>query len=483
MDERSSRPPHRRIAASAVILACVGAVMLAPRLWAQTGETATPRPGAGIWEQFLHYFPFGMISGIAALLFVSGFFSAVEVAFFSLHRVKLRAMAAETSLSSRLITALMRHPGQLLNSILIGNMTTNIVIGVLLPARLENFLESAIGMGVIVSSILTVLVSTVLVLFVSEITPKVFAVSFAEPLARAASLPMLVADWVFAPARWASLRFTELLFRVTRFNDIPPAPFMTDEEIISVLADSEGQGVIEETKGQMIQAILESGDANLKTILVPRHEIVAIAREAGVGQALELFRRHSFSRMPVYQDDLDHVTGVIVAKDLLPYVVRGELNRPIGPLARRASFVPETMTIREFIRYSQRKHMHLSIVVDEYGGTEGLITLDDAIEEVVGEIRDAAKVNGKRYKRLARGSYRVEGSMPLDDLSRLLGVEFESEEHETAAGYVMDHAGKIPERGDVIERNGVQFTVEDVRGKRVETLRVETHRPRQEQPR
>ena len=130
--------------------------------------------------------------------------------------------------------------------------------------------------------------------------------------------------------------------------------------------------------------------------------------------------------MPVFQDDLDHITGVLVAKDLLPYVIRGELERPIGPIARRANFVPETMTIREFIRYSQRKHMHMSIAVDEYGGTEGLVTLDDALEEVVGDIRDAAAVNGKQYKRIARGCYRVEGSMALDDLSRLIGVDFES---------------------------------------------------------
>ncbi len=481
MDERSSRSAHRRFAGAAIAVAVVSVAVLVPRPWAQSSGTDS---NATIWDLFLQHFRPWTIIAIGTLLFVSAFFSAVEVAFFSLHRVRLRAMAAETGLSGRLITALMRHPAQLLNTILIGNMTTNIVIGVLLPTRLEDFLESVAGIGVILSSVITVLVSTVLVLFVSEITPKVLAVSLAEPIARVSSLPMLLIDWVFAPARWASIRFTELLFRITRFNDIPPAPFMTDEEIISVLADSEGQGVIEETEGQMIQAILESGDANLKTILVPRHEIIAIERSAGMGQALEVFRRHSFSRMPVYQDDLDHITGVLVAKDLLPYVVRGELDRPIGPLARRASFVPETMTLREFIRYSQRKHMHLSIVVDEYGGTEGLITLDDALEEVVGEIRDAAKVNGKRYKRLARGSYRIEGSMPLDDLSRLLGVEFESKEHATAAGFVIDHAGKIPERGDVVERDGVHFTVEDVQGKRVETLRVETRKQRpQEQPR
>jgi CBS domain containing-hemolysin-like protein len=395
------------------------------------------------------------------------------VAFFSLHRVRLRAMASEGGLTGRLITDLMRHPAQLLGTILIGNMTTNIIIGVLLPARLERYLNATFSLGVVTSSLLTVFIATVLVLFLSEITPKVLAVSIAEPLARMAVVPMSVADRLFGPLRWASLRFTELLFRVTRFNDIPPAPFLTDEEIMSVLADSEGQGVIEEKEGQMIQAIIESGDAYVREILVPRPDVVAIERGANVRDALEVFRTHSYSRMPVYQEDIDHITGMLVAKDLLPCVVRGELDRPIGPLARRACFVPETMSIREFIRYSQRRHMHLSVVVDEYGGTEGLVTLDDAIEEVVGEIRDAAKRGDKRYKRLAKGCFRVDGGLSLHELSRLLGVEFESPEHETVAGYFMDHAGKVPEKGDVFEQEGVLFTVEEIQGRRASAFRVE----------
>jgi len=479
LDDESSRSGRARVAVAGLVVAASATLAVlygAPAAQSLAQDTAAP----DLWASFRAIFSPAILVAIVVLLGVSAFFSAVEVAFFSLHRVRLRAMAAERGVIGRIITSLMRHPAQLLSTILIGNMTTNIVIGVLLPARLELLLESA-GVGTIAANVITVLIATVLVLFVSEITPKVLAVSLAEPLARISAVPVLIIDWVLAPARWASMRVTELLFRITRFNDIPLAPFMTDEEIISVLADSEGHGVIQEKEGQMIQAIIESGDAQLREILVPRHEIVAIERSANVGQALELVRRHSFSRMPVYQDDLDHITGVIVAKDLLPYIVRGELERPIGPLARRASFVPETMTIREFIRYSQRKHMHLSIAVDEYGGTEGLVTLDDALEEVVGDIHDAATVNGKRYKRLAKGSYRIEGTMPLGDLNRLIGVDFESTAHETAAGYFMHELGRIPARGDAIERDGVLFTVEEVQGKRVSALRVETRRPRQEQ--
>jgi CBS domain containing-hemolysin-like protein len=143
--------------------------------------------------------------------------------------------------------------------------------------------------------------------------------------------------------------------------------------------------------------------------------------------------------------------------------------------------VPETMSIRDFVKYSQRRHMHLSVVVDEYGGTEGLVTLDDALEEVVGEIRDAAKTNNKRYNRLAKGSYRVEGSLPLSDLSRILGIEIESPEHETVAGFFMERLKKIPKKGDQLEFAGLTFTVDEVDGKRVAALRVEERRLRQEQ--
>jgi putative hemolysin len=454
-------------------------------LWAQAPSSdSAPAPAVPTtWELFWSEFPAGVLLAIVLLLAASAFFSAVEVGFFSLHRVRLRAIASEGGVVGTVITGLMRHPAQLLNTILIGNMTMNIMIGVLLPPRLERFIEAASGLNTITANILTVAIVTVGVLFAAEVSPKVLAVSIAEPIARVSAVPMLMIGWVLAPVRWASLRITEMLFQITRFNDIPPAPFMTDEEIMSVLADSEGQGVIEENEGQMIQKIIESGNAQVKEILVPRPQIVAIDRAAQVGQALELFRRHAFSRMPVFQDDLDHITGVLVAKDLLPYVTRGELERPIGPIARRANFVPETMTIREFIRYSQRKHMHMSIAVDEYGGTEGLVTLDDALEEVVGDIRDAAAVNGKQYKRIARGCYRVEGSIALDDLSRLIGVEFESGAHETAAGYFMHELGRIPAAGDSIERDGVVFTVEEVQGRHASALRVETRRPpRQEQP-
>lgn len=487
MDDDSSSPGIPRVLLSTlVIIGCAALALVTGAPWAQTPEPAQPAQHPSyvpdhLWTHVAENFSFGAALSLLILLGMSAFFSGSEVAFFSIHRVRLRAIAVEPGITGKLVAALMRHPSRLLSTILVGNMLVNVLVSVLLPRRLERVLIDAFAIAPILASVLTVLIATIVLVFFGEISPKVFAVRIAEPFARAAVLPMSGIDWVLAPLRWAAMRFTELLFRVTRFNDIQPAPFMTDEEIISVLTDSEAQGVIEQAEGQMIQAILQSGDAYLREILVPRPEVVAVEREATVWQALSLFRQHAFSRMPVYQEDIDHITGILVAKDLLPYVVRGETERPIGPIARRASFVPEIMTIREFIKYSQRKHMHMSVVVDEYGGTEGLVTLDDAIEEVVGEIRDAAKGPNKRYKRLAKGSYLLDGGMPLDELSELLGVDLKSDEHETIAGFVIDQLGKIPEKGDRIDHAGVAFTVEDVDGKRATSLRADLRRTRQEQ--
>jgi len=473
-------PGPLRIGKTVVWIASIAFVAVMVQL-AGAPVAGSQEPGtADATHGFLHYFPPEILVGLVILTGFSGFFSASEVAFLSIHRVRLRAMQAGNALSGRMVAALLAHPARLLNTILIGNMIMNVLISVLLPARLEAYLGVLWGLSPALNAVLTVCLSTAFLVFFGEITPKVIAVEVSESFARGAAIPMWLADRILAPVRWGSLRFTELLFRLVRFHDILPAPFLTDDELINVLSEGEAHGVIEEEEGQMIQGILVSGDAFLREILVPRHQMVALEREATVAHALGLFRENAFSRMPVYQEDLDHITGVLVAKDLLPYVVRGELDRPVGPIARRPSFVPETMTLRDFIRYSQRRHMHLSIVVDEYGGTEGLVTLDDAIEEVVGDIRDAAVVDSRPYRRVGRGVYIVDGGLPLDELNALLGVSLESEGHETVAGFVIDHLGKVPEKGDRLEHDGARFTVETVDGKRAASLRVETT-PRQQE--
>lgn len=439
-----------------------------PRLYGQPTYSA-PAEQLRAWHEYL---PPSILAAIAVLLLCSAFFSSSETALFSLHKLRLRRMREETDVTGHLIARMLESPGRILTTILVGNMIVNVAIGVILGTRVEDMLRHLYEFPPALSYSLAVLATTgVLVLF-GEIGPKVFAVSASEPLARTVALPLMLIDKIVAPARDALLAITDFLFRVTRFHELRAAPFITDDELRAVLTHGETHGVIEEEERQMIQGILEFSDALLREILVPRPDIVAIPEDATVRGALEVLREHEYSRMPVFRDDLDHITGLLVGKDLLPSVARGELDRPVRELIRPIHFVPETMTVQAFVKDAQGHRAHLAVVVDEYGGTAGIVTLEDAMEEVVGDIMDEGEHEEPEYEQVGEGEYRVDGGFSLDELSELVHIPLEDESHETVAGFLMDQNEKVPEVGDRIEHSGIEFTVEAVDGKRASQVRV-----------
>ncbi|MBM3289900.1 MAG: HlyC/CorC family transporter [Candidatus Hydrogenedentes bacterium] len=291
--------------------------------------------------------------------------------------------------------------------------------------------------------------------------------------------PILAADRLLAPVRNALLGITNLLFKVTRFHEIRAAPFITDEEFKSALTDGEAQGVIEEDERQMIQGILEFSDAQLREILVPRQDAISIAEDATVGEAHALYREHHYSRMPVYRENMDRIVGTLVAKDLLPPISRGELDRNIQGLVRPAHFVPATMTVQQFVRDAQRHRTHIAIVVDEYGGTAGIVTLEDAMEQVVGDIMDEGEQEEPGFTRMEEGVFALDGDFSLDDLNELLGTDLRDKEHETVAGFLMHRSEKVLEIGDTLECEGVRFTVAECEGKRVSSVLVRVLRAQQ----
>lgn len=450
------------------IPACLVVVAVSFASWAADDAIGT---GA---DSIFFYMPISLIISLLFLIVGSAYFSASEVAFFSLHKIRLRSMADSASFASRGVATLMLHPGKLLITILIGNMIVNVLISVLLPTKMVLVFEKIYALPTALAYVLTVILSTFFLVFFGEIMPKVIAVRFSETFAKVAVIPMLVFDKLFNPIRISVLVFTSFLFKITRFDDIKAAPFITDDEFFSVLTESEAQGVIEEEEGQMIQGILESGDAMLREILVPRPDIIAIERSDTVGRALEVFKEHEFSRMPVYEENMDNITGLLLAKDILPFVFKGELDHSLSSLVRDVNFVPLTMTIQAFMRDAQHKRMHLAIVADEFGGTEGLVTLEDAIEEIVGDIQDVSdEPEPPKFTTLSEKVFRVDGGLPLDELSEQLSVNLEDGSHETVAGFFMEHSQKIAEKGDQLVHAGVQFEVEHVDGKRISSFKVE----------
>jgi len=412
----------------------------------------------------------------AVLAGFSAFFSASEVAYFSLHKVKLRAMGESPALLDRLAARHMDQPGALLATLLMGNTIVNVLLGTVLGAPMAEMFERSFMIPTARSYFLSVVVTTAGLLLTCEVFPKVLVLRYNAAFAQAAALPILVVDRLMRPLRAVIMAFVAFLFRVTRFSELPPAPFLTDDEFRAVLEDSEASGVIEEEERQMIQGIIEFSDTTVREILVPRPDMIALCATATAAEALEVVREHEYSRMPVYGNDLDDIVGVLNAKDLLPLVESGKLGTLIQAVARPAHFVPETMSLADFLKTAQRLHSHLALVVDEYGGTRGLVTLQDALREVVGDIGEEDDGLELLCETLGEGRYRVDGALPLEDLENLIGIVVDDEEHTTVAGFLMSKSEKIPEAGDKIVYAGVTFRIEQVREKRVMRVLIDCPR-------
>lgn len=449
------------VLAGLLILSLVGA-----------GPPEAPDNAAAVraWTEHL---PVSVLVAVGVLVMLSAFFSGSETAFFSIHRIRLRAMREEPGVTGRLVASMMDRPGQLLATILIGNEIVNVLIAVLLGTRTEDLFTEWAGLPEPAGYALAVVLCTSFLVFFGEVSPKVVAVHMDERFARTVAIPLRFFDKTLAPVRDGFLKLTDGLFKLARFHELRAAPFITDDELKSVFTDGEAQGVIEEDERQMIQGILEFSDATLREILVPRPDVVALSGDATVADALAVAREHEFSRFPVYDDDLDHVTGLLVIKDLLPSFAKGDLDRKVGTLKRPPHFVPEVMTVHQFVKDAQRHRTHLAVVVDEYGGAAGIVTLEDAIEQVVGDIMDEDEVKTPAYRSVGPNTYEVEGGLSLDELNELVDADLEDEEHETVAGFLMNQIDKVPEPGDEIECDGIRFTVKACEGRRVSTLRIQ----------
>ena len=423
-------------------------------------------------KRWTDYLPVSVIVFVAVLLGFSAFFSACETAFLSIPKPRLRSLREEDDRTSRWVVQLLDNPGRLLTTILVANLFVNTLIGVALGSRITELFEIHIGLSPALAYLVAILLSAGVLLLFGEILPKVCAVRARETYARFAVVPLMMTDWFLQPVRQGLLRCTDAIFRITRFHELRAAPYITDEELKSVLADEQTKGVIEEDGRQMIRGILESGDVQVSEILTPRPDIVALSESATAAEAVELFRQHEYTRVPVYRDDMDHITGIVFAKDLLAGVVKGSQDRLVKTLAHPPHFVPATMTVHGFIKDVQRHRSHLAIVVDEYGGTKGIVTLHAAIEQVVGDIKDEYDEEGHMYECRGEGEYYVDGGMPIDELSALIGRPIVDDEHNTIAGFLMGQTEKVLAVGDTITYAGIVFSVEQVDRKRASKVRV-----------
>jgi len=402
---------------------------------------------------------------------VSALASGTETALTSVGRLRVRHLAEEGSKSAAILQRLQADPNRFLSTVLVLNTVALIVASSMSTLLTVEYMPVKWGFW---GDLATALLLSVFLLIFAEVTPKSLAIRQAERIALLTAGPVLWLSRVLAPVLWFITRVAVAITggRAAR------APYLSEQELLTILAISEEQGVIEEEEREMIHGIIEIGDTAVREVMVPRLDINAVPVTAALKDIADLYRQHKHTRMPVYESDIDHIKGLIHIKDLLLYYVGGRSDFSVAKAMRKIEFVPESRKVDEALHDMQTKKVHMMIVVDEYGGTSGLITLEDLLEEIVGEIRDEYDQGEEEPLRLLNETEAVvDARFSMEELNdRLsLGVA-ESDDYDSVGGYVYATVG-IPEKGTTFEANGIMWTVEDIDGQRIGRVRLQSAHP------
>lgn len=420
-----------------------------------------------------------LICIVLGLLF-SALFSGSEVAFFSLINQQDLLTEGETEGTvDNLIVRMLERPRRLLSAILIGNTFANIVASVLAAVVTGN-LAAYFGLSEVLVYIVEIIVLTFMILILSEITPKIIAINNPLKAARKLGRFIYVLFTILKPI--SSIIANSTLSLEERLPK--PNSKMTSEDIMTMAEVSEQEGSIKSDEREIIENVIEFGTTTVREIMTSRVNVVAISTGNSLDEVLNMIREKGLSRMPIYENDLDNILGVIHSKDVLPYI-NSDIERTTinwRTIARKALFIPATKKLDDLLRDFQQEKTHIAIVVDEYGGTEGLVTLDDILEEIIGEISDEYDETEERlYTKFKSGVYIFDAKIDLDDMEEILGIELTSDEdeYETLGGLVYHLTERIPNLGERVYYRDLELTIHSIRNNRVKKLRVKVkNRPK-----
>lgn len=408
------------------------------------------------------------------LILFSAFFSGSEVALFSLDRRKLKNNLADNPLLKRYLFNLLDYPRRLLITILIGNTIINTaasIVSVFLA------LEVAQNFNLSRDLVLTIqiIVLTILIILLGELTPKVWASKNPLSFSKVIAIPLYWVSVVIYPVSETLNELIKLAVSKLKFDKSKTA--ISQEEIPELTELGHERGTIVEEEHGLIQGIVEFKSVTAQEIMTPRVDIISISSDTDFDKVLEIVTRSGHSRIPLYKDNLDNIIGLIYAKDILPYIRNNELkkNFSLQKISRKVLFVPKSKKIDELMHEFQRKKMHVAIVVDEYGGTAGLVSLEDIIEEIIGEIRDEYDKEENPVTKIDDKTFLVLGKLSIYDLNELLNTNIsnDDEDFETVAGLVLNHAGNIPKEGYTFNLENHKFTVKEVLKKRIKRVLIE----------
>ncbi|HEX5414482.1 MAG TPA: hemolysin family protein [Chloroflexota bacterium] len=401
---------------------------------------------------------------VAVLVYV--FASLAYAAISSLNRGRVQRFVDENGLQAKRAMDFAEHSDVYLATAAVMRLCALLAAAV---AVVQLFEQTALG----AYSLLAWLILLGSTLVLGWIVPRSVAAAWPERVVLSVAIPFKALALIFAPLARLVAFATSALARVWGAEAIPEGPIVTPDELRVMVAASEEEGLIEQEERAMIDNVLEFEDISVREIMVPRPDIVALPVTSTVRDALDLFVQEGYSRLPLYRSSLDEITGVLYGKDLFPLVLQGRLDAPLGSLARPAYFVPESKRAADLLPELQLKRVHIAIVVDEYGGTAGLVTIEDLLEEIVGEIQDEYDVEEQKIVSEGNGAALVDGGVSIDDVNQALDLDLTTEEVDTVGGLVYEKLGRVPIVGDQVALDHAVLTVVGASGRRVTLVRVQ----------
>ncbi len=406
---------------------------------------------------------------------LSAVFSASETALTSLSPLKRRKLEAEHPKSSKYIHKLFQKPGKMITTILVGNNVVNILASTISTFI---FIEIMTKMGIeneTVIAVASALFMTIFLLIFGEITPKNVALKKAEIFSLKLSKPIYYLSIVLSPAIVVLNLLSKVILKVSKGNLLEKGSLVSENEIKLLINLGLEEGVLEENEEKMLTSIFEFRDIICREIMTPRPNIIAVEMQTNLAQTIKLINKYGHSRIPVYRERIDNIIGFIYAKDIFSVPVdKWEATDSLdSEMIRPAYYVPETKKIDELLNELRKMKTHIAIVVDEYGGTSGLVTLEDVIEEIIGEIHDEYDVKEEAMITKKNEGYIVSGLINVWDLNNELNLNLpEEEDYDSLAGFMVNRLGKMPEKGDVFENDQVKIKVLHVYRRRITKLHL-----------
>jgi CBS domain containing-hemolysin-like protein len=410
---------------------------------------------------------------VAGLILANAFFVAGEYGLVTSRRTRIRELEREGNRRARLVLRITSDPPRFIASMQLGVTVTSLAIGALGEPVLAHVFEP--WLASVLAVIFALLIITFLHVVIGELVPKGIALGHPERTALLVAAPVRAFFTVFGPLIWVLERSTELVLRL--LGEKPPGAeheAHSEAELRMLLVSSADQGEIERDEQEMVSRVFDFADKRAADVMVPRPEVVAISIDLPPGEALQSVLDSPYTRYPVYRETLDDIVGVLHVRDLVEAMYeRGTIaDVNLVDLVRPATMVPETKDLAALLHEFRRTSQHLAIVINEYGTMEGIVTLEDLLEEIVGEIEDEFDVPDENFERIDEDTVRIDGTLTIDDFNTQFGTNLPDEDYHTVAGFVFGALGRAPEPGDEVEHDGMVFRVESLEGQRIDRLTV-----------